>query len=222
MAKKSAPSALLKANFSVVNLSRGGRSSQSFRDEGRWQKTLDLRPDSVLIQFGHNDQPGHGPERETDAATTYRHNIARYVEEARAAGITPILVTPMTRREFDTAGKIRSSLAPYADAVIGVAREKKVPLVDLHARWRAFFEKTGAEPSKVLAPVKATGVSDGTHLNARGSAAIAPLVVDELTGRGRIETRSSHFGGEFQKRALNGSAFRVAPPNFRQTGVFSL
>ncbi len=143
------------------------------------------KPNYVLIQFGHNDQPGHGPERETDAATSFKANIARYVEEARAAGVTPILVTPilvtpMTRREFDATGKIISSLAPYADAVRAVARENKVPLIDLHARSLAFFEKIGAEKSKTLAPVKATGVSDGTHLNAQGSAAIAPLVVDEL------------------------------------------
>ncbi len=171
---------LLKNEFTVVNLARGGRSSQSFRDEGRWKSALDLRPDYVLIQFGHNDQPGHGTQRETVPETTYAANIARYVEEARAAGITPILVTPMTRREFQPDGKIRSSLSPYAEAVRRVAREKKVALVDLHARSLEFFEKTGMEQSKILAPVKPTGVSDGTHLNAQGSAAIAPLVIDEL------------------------------------------
>lgn len=113
---------LLKPGFSVVNLSRGGRSSKSFRDEDEWQNALDLRPAYVLIQFGHNDQPGHSLERETEAATSFRQNIARYVEEARAASVTPVLVTPMTRREFDATGKIRSSLAPYAEAVKSVAR----------------------------------------------------------------------------------------------------
>src|SRR4051812_44690800 len=49
----------------VTNFAKGGRSSKSFIDEGHWQKVLDAKPDYVLIQFGHNDQPGKGPERET-------------------------------------------------------------------------------------------------------------------------------------------------------------
>ena len=39
----------------VVNVSKGGRSSKSFRDEGHWQKALDAKPELILIQFGHND-----------------------------------------------------------------------------------------------------------------------------------------------------------------------
>jgi lysophospholipase L1-like esterase len=40
----------------VVNLSRGGRTTATFRSDGRWQQMLDLKPDYVLIQFGHNDE----------------------------------------------------------------------------------------------------------------------------------------------------------------------
>ena len=41
----------------VSNHAVNGRSSKSFRDEGRWQKILEsLKPgDYVIIQFGHND-----------------------------------------------------------------------------------------------------------------------------------------------------------------------
>src|SRR5262245_60447057 len=86
----------LNDNVDLLNLSRGGRSSKSFRDEGSWQKVLDAKPNYVLIQFGHNDMPGKGPERETDAKTTFRENLARYVDEARAIGATPILVTSLS------------------------------------------------------------------------------------------------------------------------------
>ncbi len=171
---------LLKPGITLVNLAKGGRSSRSFRDEGSWQKVLDLKPKYVLIQFGHNDQPGHGPDRETDPNTTYRANIARYVDEARGAGIEPILVTPMTRRQFDANGKINSTLVPYAEAVKSVATEKKVPVIDLHSRSLEFFEKLGPKNWQPLAPAKENGGFDGTHLNAAGSAAIAPLVVAEL------------------------------------------
>jgi len=75
-----------KENVQVINLAQGGRSSKSYRDEGWWDKVLAAKPDYVVIQFGHNDQPGKGPARETDPKTTFRQNIARYVDEARAAG----------------------------------------------------------------------------------------------------------------------------------------
>src|SRR3989442_1698320 len=65
-----------------LNLARNGRSSKSFRDEGAWAPALAAKPRYVLIQFGHNDNPGKGPERETDPDTTYRANMARYVDES--------------------------------------------------------------------------------------------------------------------------------------------
>src|SRR5580693_5158220 len=115
----------------VINLAPNGRSSKSFRDEGAWAPALEAKPDYVLIQFGHNDQPGKGPERETDPRTTYREFMARYVDEARAIGAKPILVTPLTRRHFGPEGKIVSDLGPYAEAVKALAQDKEVPVIDL-------------------------------------------------------------------------------------------
>ena len=84
----------------VTNTAQNGRSSKSFRDEGHWATALAAKGDYYLIQFGHNDQPGKGPERETDPATTFPANMARYVDEVRAIGATPILVTSLVRRTF--------------------------------------------------------------------------------------------------------------------------
>src|SRR5215213_2699596 len=88
----------------VVNLSASGRSSKSYIDEGRWKEALARRGNYYLIQFGHNDEPGKGPERETDPATTFRANIVRYVDEARGIGATPVLVTPLVRRIYNEDG----------------------------------------------------------------------------------------------------------------------
>src|SRR5262245_42336499 len=41
-----------------VNTAQGGRSSESFRREGRWTNALALKGDYYLIQFGHNNEPG--------------------------------------------------------------------------------------------------------------------------------------------------------------------
>src|SRR5262245_33600096 len=94
------------ADVEVTNLAKNGRSSKSFRDEGLWQPALAAKPDYILIQFGHNDVPGKGPDRETDAATTYRANLARYIDEARAVGAKPVLVTSIVRRNFEPDGTI--------------------------------------------------------------------------------------------------------------------
>jgi pectinesterase len=164
-----------------TNLARGGRSSKSYLAEGHWQKALALKGDYYLIQFGHNDQPGKGPERETDPATTYTANMARYVDEARAIGATPILVTSLTRRIFSTNDPLRieSTLAPYVEAVKKLAAEKNVPLIDLHARSIALCEKLGPAETEKLNPVK-DGKPDRTHLDAAGSEVFGRLVAEDL------------------------------------------
>ncbi len=78
----------LTGGASCANAARAGRSSKSYLDEGHWAPALALKGDYYLIQFGHNDQPGKGPERETEPATTYSANLARYVDEVRAGGVS--------------------------------------------------------------------------------------------------------------------------------------
>src|SRR5689334_13236327 len=117
----------LTPDVECINMARSGRSSRSYIAEGWWKKCLALKPDYVLIQFGHNDQPGHGADRETDPQTTYKANMTRYVDEARAAGVKPVLVTSLSRRQWGEDGKIHSTLQPYADAVKAIAAEKHVP-----------------------------------------------------------------------------------------------
>jgi polygalacturonase/lysophospholipase L1-like esterase len=168
----------------VINMSRGGRSSKSYINEGWWTQALALKGDYYLIQFGHNDQPGKGPERETDPASTYPEFMARYVDEARAAGAKPILVTSLTRRGGWKDGVINSDLSAYADAVKKLAVAKGVPLIDLHALSIAFINRMGKVRSDELGKMKPDGkggeVMDYTHLGERGSEAMGQLVADEL------------------------------------------
>ena len=119
----------------ITNHAASGRSSSSFIKEGRWKKALAEKPDYLFIQFGHNDCPGKG-DRETDPATTFQQYLNQYINEARAANIKPILVTPMTRRRFQN-GQIWTILRPYADAMLKVGKEQNVPVIDLHKKvWR--------------------------------------------------------------------------------------
>jgi len=174
----------LTAAAECLNTSQGGRSSESFRREGRWTNALALKGDYYLIQFGHNNEPGK-PGRSTDMPT-FVSNMVSYVEEARAVGAKPVLVTPLTRRQWDKEhpGKIKSSLAPYAEEVRKIAAEKHVPLVDLQARSIELCESLGPEKCLAFSPNKTNADGqigyDGTHLNEKGHVLFARLVVDEL------------------------------------------
>jgi lysophospholipase L1-like esterase len=170
---------LLSPDAECLNFAGGGQSSKSFRDSGNWKKVIDSKPAFVLIQFGHNDMPGKGPNRETDPATTYRQNLIRYIAEARAIGAQPIIVTSLTRRIF-SGDKIRGELKPWADAATKVAAEREVPLVDLFTRSVELHNKLGPVESAVFNPPSKTGGTDGSHLNEHGAKVIAGIIAEEL------------------------------------------
>lgn len=181
--------ARLTPEAECVNCAVGGRSSKSYRDEGRWEAALALRPSCMLIQFGHNDCPGKGAHRETDPATTFRWNMTRYAAEARAAGVLPVLVTPLTRRLFGPDGRLRSNLVAYADAVMAAATATRVPVVDLHALSIAACDALGEKGCEELSPGRG-GKVDTTHLNAHGGEVIGAIVAQEL---GRVLPELARF-----------------------------
>jgi polygalacturonase len=172
----------LNDNAACTNTAANGRSSKSFINEGRWKQALAIKGDYYLIQFGHNDEHGKGPDRETDANTTYHDFMARYVDDARAIGAKAILVTSLVRRQWDKSGngKITSTLVPYVEAVKKLAAEKNVPLIELHARSKELCERLGKEKCIEFSPMKNTNEVDNTHLNEKGSVLFGQLLVEEL------------------------------------------
>ncbi len=175
----------LRASFGpqvvIFNHAKNGRSSKSFRDEGLWTTALADKPAYVLIQFGHNDVPGKGPERESIAETTYRDNMGRYVDEAKAAGATPILVTSIVRRVFTPDKKIkRDSLVPYVAVVRTLAEEKHVPLIDLYSLTLAQAEALGPDGCADIDARDQNGKRDTTHLGPKGRQEIGAMVAREL------------------------------------------
>lgn len=165
------------------NLARGGRSSGSFRAEKRWDEVMELlrkgegfRKTWVLIQFGHNDQPGK-PGRSTDYVSEFPANMQRYVEEARSLGGEPVLVTPLARRSFKD-GYVHNDLAPWAATVRAIARRTKTPLVDLNALSLAAVQAMGSQEADKLAR---TGANfDHTHLGPLGAERFSGIMAKEL------------------------------------------
>lgn len=172
---------LLKPGVEGINMGQKGRSSKSYRAEGWWKKALEAKPTWVLIQFGHNDQPGKGSKLETDAKTTFRDNLRRYIDEARANHARPVLVTSLTRRIFDNNGKIRpDKLVPYVEATRAVAAEKKVPLIDLNARSIEVMNRIGPKAAVAYDAKSSKPEPDKTHLSNLGETETAILVANEI------------------------------------------
>ncbi|WP_246151482.1 rhamnogalacturonan acetylesterase [Rubripirellula reticaptiva] len=160
----------------VLNFAKGGASSKNWYDGNRMPAVLASKPDYVLIQFGHNDQPGKGPTRETDPATSYRENLGRYVAEVQSIGAIPVIVSSVTRRRFDADDKIRTTLTPWADAAKSAASELNVPFIDLHRLSIQLHNSIGPEASMKFNFKE----GDLTHFNRMGGAVIADLVIKEL------------------------------------------
>jgi lysophospholipase L1-like esterase len=166
-------------SIAVANHAESGESLKSFVTELRFDKLLaNLRTgDWVMIQFGHNDQKTQWPQTYVDAATTYRSWLRTYIAEIRRRGATPLLVTSPERRNFDTDGHIRPTLAEYAAAMRTVATEEKVALLDLNSLSVRFYEAL----SPALAPrAFADGGDDKTHHNEYGAQQLARCVIEAL------------------------------------------
>jgi lysophospholipase L1-like esterase len=166
-------------DIAVANHAESGESLKSFVTGMRLDKLLSkvAAGDWVMIQFGHNDQKTQWPQTHAEAGTTYRTWLRTYIAEVRRRGATPILVTSPERRNFDSEGRIRPTLAEYAEAMRIVAREDKVALLDLNASSMRIYEALGPA---VAPSAFADGGNDKTHHNEYGARLLARAVIEAL------------------------------------------
>ncbi len=184
---------MFKEGVAINNAASSGRSSKSFRDEGRWKKVIDQvkKGDYVFIQFGHNDAKTD-TARHTDAPTTFRQNLLDYVLQTKAKGAQPVLFTSIVRRKFDRNGMLQDTHGEYVTVVRKLAAELKIPLVDLNKKFGDLVQALGPEESKKLflyvepkqferAP---DGKKDDTHLCVYGATKVAALAIEGLKETG--------------------------------------
>ncbi|MGN1376546.1 MAG: pectinesterase family protein [Prevotella sp.] len=120
-------------NITINNRGKSGASSKSFYLESAYWPTLVTggsdamqAGDYLLIQFAHNDEKNNGADgdvvkqyytsigdtetaaatdyRGTTASGTYKEYLRKYINEAKAMGVTPIVVGPICRKYFTTDG----------------------------------------------------------------------------------------------------------------------
>lgn len=215
----------VKSNVACLNLGRGGRSTRSYRAEGSWgiamneARAAGYARKYVLIQFAHNDQSTKA-ERWTDLNDEFPSNLRQMVLDVRAAGAVPVLVTPLSRREF-RGGRLDNTLAAWADAVRRVALDNKVPLVDLNRDSARAVEQLGAVESMKLAMAdplaeEVAAARAGTTLRPRPAPEAPPSATLPKTGpRGRTVAKFdyTHVGEAgakvFARIVANGLAVAI-------------
>jgi len=180
--------ATLTPNVTCVDLARNGRSTKSYIDEGLWAKALAEHGQYYFIQFGHNDQKP-APSVHTDPETTFTANLHHFISDVRGIGGIPILVTPLSRRNYRNGMLIQDDgLADYAAAMHSVSAEKDVTLVDLYNMSRHLLagmtqqeaDQFDAQAHPDASAENAAAKPDRTHLNEHGKQVFGRLVVDNV------------------------------------------
>ncbi|KDR86111.1 hypothetical protein GALMADRAFT_52134, partial [Galerina marginata CBS 339.88] len=112
----------------------------------------------VTIQFGHNDMKVTTP-------AGMGVNLTSIIQQVRAAGGEPVMVSSLTRRTFNSNGTVQDPLAPFAAEAILISQQQKTHLLDLHASSIKYVEAIGAAAAHRLN----LSPSDDTHLNPNGA-----------------------------------------------------
>jgi lysophospholipase L1-like esterase len=177
------------STVTVINKAKNGRSTKTFISEGLWKSIMDNAKagDFIFIQFGHNDEAKEKLERYTTPAE-FSTNLEKFVKESRLKGAIPVLFTPVSRRRFDSTGKVVYTHEIYSALTEKVARENNVTLIDMDTRSRELYQQFGPEDSKLLFlqlkpgehPNYPDGKIDNTHFNELGARLIAQIALKEI------------------------------------------
>jgi hypothetical protein len=171
-----------------------GVSAKSYATSGAFDAVLgQLKSgDTLLIQFGHEDERTYDFKMFSDPDTGFRDYLMRLVDGARSKGAVPVLITPVTRRSYD-AGQLVDTHVLYARAVREVAAKSKTKLIDLTADSMAWLSGVGDAPSQkyyiAVAPhsidsAHLKGVRDDSDLTELGARVMAQLVAVRLADLG--------------------------------------
>ena len=181
--------AAMTRNVTCIDDALNGRSSKSFIDEGAWKKALAEHGDYYLIQFGHNDQKPD-PARHTDAEGSFKQYLQRYIDDVRAIGSVPILVTSLSRRTMRD-GKIIEDLKEYAQATREVGAKNSIAVIDLNTlsteMLNGMTQEQADQFDAALHPdanaenaLNAQPKLDRTHLNPHGQQVFGRIVAEQL------------------------------------------
>lgn len=172
---------------SVANYAESGLSANTFIGGDRLEKikTQMKKGDYLFVEFGHNDQKQKGPGK--GAYYSFAYYIKMYIDEARAKGATPVIVTPTRRRRFDVDGKtILNTHGDFPAVLHEIASREHVAVIDLQAMTKTLVEAYGEEGSKHIYmycpantyPNQKKEMKDNSHFGVFGAYEIAKCVAE--------------------------------------------
>jgi len=174
----------------VDDRARGGRSTRTFFQEGRWRSVYDKleNGDVVIMQFGHNDAAENKPERYVNTEG-YKEFLRLFVSQTREKGAIPIILTPVCRNYPWVNNRLENVHGEYPDAALEVAKEMNVHFIDLNQLSMNAFSEKGRDyvtehyfmnlpPGKYVA--YPDGQADNTHFQPEGANVVAKLVFDAM------------------------------------------
>jgi lysophospholipase L1-like esterase len=176
------------SSVSVINKARNGASTKTFMADGLWESIMQNAEagDYVFIQFGHNDEVPTKKSYTTE--DEFRANLVKFISDVKTKNATPVLLTPVARRKFDSNGHIEGTHEVYSEIVRRVAVNEKVMLIDLDKKSQALYQQFGMEKSELLFlhlqkgehPNYPDGKDDDTHFSELGARLVAQLVLNEI------------------------------------------
>lgn len=221
----------------VNNRGKGGADTRGFYEGAAYWPTVKRQMeegDYVLIQFAHNDEKNGGMDgvalkayyestgnataasatdtRGTVPSTTYREYLRKFVEDTRALGGHPVLVSPVCRSYFSgssirrngrhdlgdnfsmltengpvTGQKVSESdhSMDYSYQMQLVAEEMNIPFIDLTTATKELYESYGDSKCHELL-FDGTG---STHFNTTGAMLVARLCAQLLKEKNILSDR---------------------------------
>jgi lysophospholipase L1-like esterase len=189
-----------RTRINVENRAMGGTSSRTYQTLGLWEKVLaDMKPgDYVMMQFGHNDGgalndrsraratiKGTGDETEEidnlltgqhEIVHTYGWYIKKYITDAKAKGVTPIVCSLIPRNNWTADSKVIRSSDDYTKWAAEAAKAENTPFINLNEIIAAHYEARGRQIVTELY----FGPNEHTHTNAAGATLNAYCVIKGL------------------------------------------
>lgn len=154
-----------------------------------------LQPgDFVVIQFGINDN-------NYSTEDFYKSNMKKMVDDVRAKGANPIIMSPIRRCVFDSPTQIRNSYRGYPALNQQLAKDLNVPFIDMsemvanlmisvgerYAQQFLYYYATSEEYSNIK-----SDQADQVHLQMNGANAFGRIITEQM--RAHSDTTVKRLG----------------------------
>ena len=205
-----------KPGVAISDQAESGLTLASFKGSHRLDKVLSTAKagDYLFIEFGHNDQKEKGPN--DGAWKSYTESFKYFIEQAKAKGMIPVVVTSTSRRAFNDSGKVVNTLGDFPAAARKVAQDEGVAMIDVNSMTADFYNALGKDNS-TKAFVHYPGntwpgqgdkpLADNTHFNSYGAYEIAKMVIEGI--------KSNHLG--LEKFLVDTPHFDASHPDAPET-----